>query len=281
MTNMAHTVSEPLRDQADSDARLIPHAAVPTHAERARTIVAGAKQGSLATLAKHPAGYPFGSIVMYALDERGSPLFALSDLAEHSKNLARDGRASLLVTEPPEGADALASGRVTLVGSMHRLPAGEREEARALYLEAHPHAYYVDFDDFDMYRLDIEAIRYVGGFGMMSWVDAAKYAEAEPDPVKPSAPGIVAHMNGDHSDAVRLYAEVLAGVEGVTDVTMMSVDRYGFDLVAQTAEGSQMLRLAFDERLDEAGQVRHEMIQLLARAREGKSAKELGGRDAR
>ncbi len=239
----------------------------PSHAERARTIVAAANQGSLATLAKRPAGYPFGSIVLYALAGGGRPVFALSDLAEHSKNLALDPRASLLVTEPPDAGDALASGRVTLVGSIRTLAGADRDSARDLYLGVHPHSYYVDFDDFKMYELEIEAVRYVGGFGMMSWVDADRYAAAEPDPIAPAAGGIISHMNDDHADAVRLYAEVLAGVNGVVDATMSAVDRYGFEIVVRTAEAPSVVRLSYDEPLTEPGQVRGEMIALLARAR--------------
>ncbi|MEX2394762.1 MAG: DUF2470 domain-containing protein [Actinomycetota bacterium] len=266
---MAHTISGSLRERAEADTDLIAFAAVPTHAERSRTILHGATQGSLATLAKRPAGYPFGSIVMYALDDVGRPIFALSDLAEHSKNLALDHRASLLVTEPPEGADALASGRVTLIGATSRIGPDEHDAARGRYLAAHPHAYYVDFDDFDVYRLEIEAIRFVGGFGLMSWVNPGRYADAEPDPIRPAAHGIVAHMNGDHADAVKLYAEVLGGIENVADATMIAVDRYGFDIVVQTEDGSKTVRLTFDAPLDDSGQVRHEMITLLGRAREG------------
>lgn len=274
MTNMAHTVGGDLAGRAEADARLIPHAAFPTHAERARTIVALATQGSLATVAKHPEGYPFGSIVLYALDGSGRPIFSLSDLAEHSKNLAVDPRASLLVTEPPEGADALASGRVTLVGPISKLEGDEATSAREAYMAVHPHAYYVDFDDFSFYRLDVEAVRYVGGFGMMSWVDVSKYSEAEPDPVAPRAGEIIEHMNSDHADAVLLYAQVLAQIEGVDSAAMMSVDRYGFDVVAQKKDGPETVRITFDQRLDEADQVRGEMIKLLGRAREAIAKKE-------
>src|SRR5438034_1215637 len=86
----------------------------PTHAERARTLVAQLSTGTLCTLALEPAGYPYGSFVTVAFDN-GNPVFLISRLAEHTKNLERDPRASLLVAEG--GADdPLANGRVTLVG---------------------------------------------------------------------------------------------------------------------------------------------------------------------
>src|SRR5688572_21683905 len=89
----------------------------PSHAERCRTLVASASRGALSTLAADPEGYPYGSVASYGLDDRGNPLLFISLMAEHTQNAMRDPRASLLVTEPvPDGADPLASGRVTLLG---------------------------------------------------------------------------------------------------------------------------------------------------------------------
>ena len=42
-------------------------------------------------------GYPFVTLLPYALDGRGAPLFLISSLAEHTRNLQADPRASLLV----------------------------------------------------------------------------------------------------------------------------------------------------------------------------------------
>ena len=72
--------------------------ATPTHAERARTMAEGLKTGTLSTLAADPAGHPYGSFVTVAFDG-GHPVFLLSELAEHTKNLRGDSRASLMVAE--------------------------------------------------------------------------------------------------------------------------------------------------------------------------------------
>src|ERR1700740_1323134 len=70
----------------------------PTHAERARTLVAQISTGTLCTLAIDPAGYPYGSLVTVAFED-GNPILLISGLAEHTKNLERDPRSSLLVAE--------------------------------------------------------------------------------------------------------------------------------------------------------------------------------------
>ncbi len=110
-----------------------PPAREPSHAERCRTLVAGERRGALSTLAADPAGYPYGSVVSFGLADDGDPLFFVSMMAEHTQNALRDPRASLLVTEPvPEGADPLASGRVTLLGLLAPVDDADRDTARAL-----------------------------------------------------------------------------------------------------------------------------------------------------
>ena len=172
------------------------HAREPTHAERCKTLVASETRGALSTIAAQPEGYPYGSVASYGLDARGNPLLFVSTMAEHTQNALRDPRASLLVAEPvPDGADPLASGRVTLMGEMRAVDPSDRDLARERYLDANPAAaYYIEFGDFDFYRLTVQSIRYVGGYGHMSWVDPDDYAAAEPDPLVGAAAGIIEHM---------------------------------------------------------------------------------------
>ena len=241
----------------------------PSHAERARTLVAGGTRGALCTLAVVPAGYPYGSVASYALDERGNPLLFLSLMAEHTQNALHDPRSSLLVAEPvPDGADPLARGRVTLLGLLAAVPDDERPAARDRYLHANPSsAYYLDFGDFAFYRLDVTSIRYVGGYGRMSWVDAPAYAAAEPDPLAPVADGILRHMNDDHGDAQVLYCRHLAGRPDTVEATMSAVDRYGFEMIASGPTGRSAVRLGFPQPCSTADEVRQAMVAMVADAR--------------
>src|SRR4249919_4157348 len=144
----------PTSDDSGSSASTGVAAPEPSHAERCRTLVASGTRGALSTLAADPAGYPYGSVASFGLDDRGNPLFFVSLMAEHTQNAMRDPRASLLVTEPvPEGADPLASGRVTLLGQLTTVDDAGREVARERYLAANPAAsYYIDFGDFTFLR---------------------------------------------------------------------------------------------------------------------------------
>jgi putative heme iron utilization protein len=186
----------------------------------------------------------------------------------------RDPRASLLVTEPvPEGADPLASGRVTLMGRMAPVADDDRREVRDRYLAANPtSSYYIDFGDFTFYRLDVESIRYVGGYGRMSWVDAGRYARAEPDPLVDAAAGIIEHMNADHADAQLLYCRHLLERPDTTEASMSAVDRYGFEMIAVSPAGRAAVRLGFPEECTTGDEVRQAMVALVGEARARASA---------
>src|SRR6266446_9773967 len=94
------------------------HAAVPepSFSERARTLLYLGRIGSLSTLSRKQPGFPFGSVMPYALDACGRPIFLISTMAMHTQNLQADARASLLVTQDDTGGDPLGASRVTLVG---------------------------------------------------------------------------------------------------------------------------------------------------------------------
>ncbi|MCU1459846.1 MAG: hypothetical protein JWL73_3938 [Actinomycetia bacterium] len=247
-----------------------PPAREPTHAERVRTLVHRERRGALSTVAADPAGYPFGSVVSFGLTDDGDPLVFVSLMAEHTQNALRDPRASLLVTEPvPDGADPLASGRVTLLGLLAPIEDDRaRDVARARYLEANPAAsYYIDFGDFTFLRLTVDHVRYVGGYGRMSWVDPTEYRTATPDPLVDTAAGIIEHMNADHADAQVLLCRHFAGLARTQSATMSAVDRYGFDLVAVSDGNRTAVRLAFPEECATGDEVRRAMVAMVAEAR--------------
>jgi len=243
----------------------------PTDAELARTLVHSGGRATISTLTAD--GYPYGSMVSYVVDDDGNPVILISEMAEHTVNSRGDARASMLVaSDPVEGADPLSSARLTLIGDMELLE--DPGELRDRYLAVHDYAgYYVDFGDFNFWRLVITKARFVGGFGHMSWMDAAEYNAATTDPVAPAAPGIVEHMNDDHSGANLMYARWLADLPDATDATMTSVDRRGFTLQVATPAGPRMARLAFPSEVSDGDAVRQAVIELLGTARQLAEAK--------
>jgi putative heme iron utilization protein len=240
----------------------------PTHAERGRTLVASQGTGTLCTATAETGGHPYGSFVTYGLHE-GAPVFLVSVMAEHTQNLEGDPRCSLLVAEPGTG-DPLARARATLVGTAERLERGADAEVRETFLAAHPNAsYYVDFKDFHFWKMEIESVRYIGGYGRMSWVEGASWIEATEDPIAPFATRIIDHMNDDHADTMVLYCRALSRATDAEEVRMTSVDRYGFEMSVKTAQGPRPVRLPFESEVGTAKEVRQALVAMAERARQG------------
>ena len=236
----------------------------PTHAERARTLVTQVPTATLCTVALEPKGHPYGSFVTVAFDD-GSPVFLLSALAEHTKNLSQDPRASVLIAE--DGSeDPLANGRVTLLGACRQVEEEGRE--REAFLATHPNAaYYASYGDFGFWKLDVESVRYIGGYGRMSWIERADWQEAEPDPLAASAARVIDHMNADHPDALVDYCRAFSKATDVSSASITGVDRYGFEMSAITPEGPRPIRIAFPREARAPDTVRSTLIKMLEDAR--------------
>jgi putative heme iron utilization protein len=163
--------------------------------------------------------------------------------------------------------DPLANGRVTMLGPCTRVEE-DGGRARAAFLAAHPNAaYYADFRDFAFWKLRVNAIRYIGGYGRMSWIGQADWQAAEPDPLAPSAAGTIAHMNADHADAMVLYCKAFSKATDISSAKMTGVDRYGFDMSAKTLEGPRPVRVAFARPVSTPEQVRAALVALVKDAR--------------
>src|SRR5271165_4869725 len=227
---------------APSDQPTVPE---PSFSERARTLVYLGRIGNLSTLSRKQPGFPFGSVMPYGLDDQGRPIFLISTMAMHTQNLHADSRASLLVAQTDASGDPLGASRVTVIGNVRAVPEPDLAQVRRLYLERYANSkYWVDFEDFSFYRMDVVDVYYVGGFGVMGWVPASEYDLAQPDPLADTAGEILQHMNADHKDALILLARVFAGIES-QEAVMTSVDRLGFHARLNTQDGIRGARIAF------------------------------------
>lgn len=236
----------------------------PTYAERARTLAHLGRTGALSTWSRKQPGFPFGSVMPYAPDDEGRPVFLISAMAMHTQNLAADSRASLLITQTGADTDPLGTARLTLIGHVAKV---DGASVRELYLARHPNSsYWVDFDDFAFYRLDAIDLYYVGGFGVMGWVEADEYRAAAVDSLADAAPGIISHMNADHAEALLTLARA-AGETGAEQAAMTAVDRLGFHLRLKAGERVYGIRLPFIRPLASAHEARAVFIEMLRNAR--------------
>ncbi|TNE50849.1 MAG: DUF2470 domain-containing protein [Deltaproteobacteria bacterium] len=252
---------------------------LPTHGDYARTITVASHQGVLSTIDRED-GTPYGSIVELLPLPNGDFAFFVSGMADHTKNLKKNPQCSILVAEGFGQGYALALSRATYMGKATKVTE-DLESLREGYLKLHPEAHvYIDFPDFVFYQLKIERVRYIGGFGRMSWVEGGEYQSASPDPLWEKADGIIQHMNEDHQHNLRDYAHAFGKVEGDIDsIVMTCVDRFGFEMRARQGEREHTVRISFSEEVTDPKRVRHEMVALAQQAREalGKPATKSSG----
>ncbi|MBI3705706.1 MAG: HugZ family protein [Rhizobiales bacterium] len=231
----------------------------------ARTLLRATRAGTLATIDRN-GGYPFASLVNVATDVDGAPLILVSKLATHTANLEIDGRASLLLAETGKG-DALAYPRLTVLGTMAAVARDSAEEPRVRrrFLARHPKSeLYAGFGDFAFWRMAVVSAHLNGGFAraadlaaadvLTDVADAGALVEAEAD--------VIAHMNTDHAEALRLYATKLLGAPDGKWLCV-GIDPDGLEL----QQGQSALRLFFPQRVTGPGPLRAMLKQLAEQAR--------------
>jgi putative heme iron utilization protein len=204
----------------------------------AKRLLRLARTGALATL-DTDSGAPLVTLVGVASDFCGSPLFLMSSLSRHSRNVARDPRVSLLLSSPPDRGDPLNHPRLTLGGAIERL---EAAIARGRYLQRNPKAkLYASFSDFALYRLRIDNVHFNGGFGRADLLEPHDIlaSRAGEDQIVAEEARILDGLNALDSD--RLAA--LAGLARPSRRALKAVgiDSEGFDL----ASGALSYRVQF------------------------------------
>ncbi len=233
----------------------------PTGAD-VRALMRAADRASLATTLAAPdaaKGAPYASLALLALDLDATPLLLLSDLAEHSRNLARDSRLSLLIDATSGLDDPLTGSRASLIG---RAEAVKDERLLARFTRRHPSSeIYAGFGDFRLYRVSIERAHLVAGFGRIRWIDGKEILlSGNTRALAAAEPSILEHMNSDHADAVQRIAS-RAGSAG-QGWRMTGVDPEGADF----RSGGEIARRKFRTQIWDAGAARSELVHL---AREG------------
>lgn len=174
--------------------------------------------GTLATHSTHTPGYPYASLLPFVADPGHRPLLLLSELAEHTKNLHADPRASLLLAQP-HGDDVLSGARLTVLGDVTRIEPDAALVAR--YLRYQPDAErYLALGDFGFYRLEPQRLRLIAGFGKMGWIEADSWHQA-------------AQLAPQQEQAL------LDALQPDTAAHILGLDCYGLDIV----HAGQRLRL--------------------------------------
>jgi hypothetical protein len=219
------------------------------------------------SLAGSDGAWPYASLVLVATDLDASPLLLISDLAEHTKNLARERRASLLFDGTAGRDDPLTGARVTVLGEISLDP---EPACLARFVRRHPSAAaYAGFKDFHLYRMRVARGHLVAGFGRIHWIEAPDLLAPGTDAswLRAAEPEILQHMNVDHAETIDLYAQQLLGRHGV-GWQMTGVDAEGADL----RRGGEVARLDFATLITSPQDTRQTFAALAQSARRGESS---------
>ncbi len=220
------------------------------------------RRSGRAALATNMRGAPYVSLVLFVADLDATPLLLLSDLAQHSRNIAFDPRISLLIDATEDHPDPLTGPRLTLVGRAEAVP---DPRLLARFVAHHPtSALYAEFADFRPYRVTAERGHLVAGFGRIHWIDRLDLLFLDDHRgLAAVEPEILRHMNLDHADAITAYARNLLGRDGA-DWRMTGIDPEGLDL----RSGNDTARLVFPAPVLTPEAARGTLVQLAAEARE-------------
>lgn len=229
-------------------------------ATEARQFLRSTRTGILSTHSAKHAGYPFGSVAPFVLDHAGNPIILISNIAEHTKNITANPKISLLVFAGAE--DLQANARLTLLGEAVQIDKSADKGLRARYLRYLPQAAtYFDMHDFAFYRIQPTYVRYIGGFGKMSWMEADNIA-APANALAEIESSMLDHMNADHADSLLAYCEHFHHIEPA-HAEMTGIDCDGFDVRIQNdSETLQILRFDFEAPVTNAQEARQALVAL-------------------
>jgi putative heme iron utilization protein len=211
-------------------------------ARAARLMLRAQRYGALSTASEKFNGHPFGSITPFLADHDGSILVCVSALAEHTKNMVKDPRVSLVTHDQRDG-NVQAQGRVTLIG--HAKPEPEPQRIGSRYMRYFPDARaYLGMSDFAFYRIRPIALRYIAGFGQIHWVSAEDYTVAGAEAFAQQEEGMLAELNSRRPESLQRLMRQNFGIE-LGEMQAIGLDCDGLDV----AHGGRTWRIDYPDAL--------------------------------
>ncbi|KQT34257.1 MULTISPECIES: HugZ family protein [unclassified Methylophilus] len=227
----------------------------------ARQFLFATRHAVLSTYSMKYPGYPFGAIAPFICSQQAEPIILVNANAEHAKNMHENAKVSLLVFS--EAQNQHAHAQLTLIGEA--LPSDKNDsDLRARYLRYFPDAVtYFDLEEFHLYRIRVEHVRYIAGLGRLDWFEGDSLNEDLADSMLASQEsGIVSHMNEDHIDSMLEYCQHVHGVTA-DQAEMIGLDADGFDVKYMHGEEVYgQLRFNFDQPVLNAMDARKALVAL-------------------
>ena len=225
-------------------------------ARLARQLLAGAFHGVLSTHSLEKTGYPFGSVVPYALEADGFPLLLLSHLSQHTRNLDADGRCGLTLIELGSG-DVQTRSRLSALGDV--LPyAGPGGIERYFAYFPHTRTYHEQLG-FRFYVFRPARFHWNGGFATARWFAAERIVQANPLS-RGEEEQLIRQFNQAHAEGLIHFPRPPGAPPIDAAVTMVGVDAEGLDL----RHADRLYRVPLPQPVGSAEQAQDVLTRMLA-----------------
>ena len=225
-----------------------------SHYQEAQTIINQHQgYGVLSTLSikKKTHGYPSTSIVGFTTDQTGNPIFCLSSIASHTLNIKKNNIVSFTTTE--HFFKNANDYRVSYTGKLKLLnETQEINQFQQKFKDTHPDAFYTDFDDFNIYRLESEKISFNGGFGATYNLNLTKYLETSPDMINVYSNDYIVKLNNAFNIPINIYFK--RKYFNAKTVELKRIDKYGLDFRLYLEDNSfytKTVKIPFKEKCPE------------------------------
>lgn len=222
----------------------------------ARTLMLTELRGVLSTNALNMPGYPFGSVLPFCLDDNGWPVIQVARISQHTRNMDKDSKVSLIICEP--GLDDVLTGkRLTVVGNAEKI--SDNNEVAQIYYSLFPQGrIYQNAHESDFYRIVPVRSRYIGGFAQAFWFDNEALFKANPF-FGEAGLSVINHMNDDHQNALLTYCQHQnIAVPNETHPVMVSVDGEGMHL----RMGAEVIRIPFADAVSDSSGLRQTLVAM-------------------
>ncbi|KAG6556065.1 hypothetical protein Mapa_002006 [Marchantia paleacea] len=263
----SETVSMEEEESYKVQERIIEHQKAATKLPRvveARTVVDKITDGILSTISKKLDGSPVPSMVPYAVCEAGRILLCVSSLSPHTADLDANPKCSMLVAKDLNDRSDVV---ITITGEAYEVSAEDEAIAKSTFLKKHPGAFWVDFGDFKMVRIEPKHVRFISGIATgiatVSQFSGDEFKAATVDPISQFAAPIAHHMNRDHADQTRMIVEHNVGIK-VDSAIIQEVDSFGIYVLSQFEGKPLKLRIPFPRMAESRKDVKTLIVEMLS-----------------
>ncbi|RAH14090.1 MAG: hypothetical protein CMB56_006590 [Methanobacteriota archaeon] len=244
--------------------------------------------GTLCTISSHSEleGFPYGSIVPFAISSDGMPYILIAEIAAHTKNILTNSKSCLFISHPNPKGDPQSNWRASIFGEFERvitpsrkdkfnmselekcIHVSEEEEERMLvrYCQRVPSAKsYLETHNFYFWKMkNIEKVRYIAGFGKICWINGDEVEKEISDiEIQNIKVGSIEHMNDDHEDAM---ITICQGIHDFSPKTVKMIDLDCGGIMMHSNNPERMTYTPFEKRI-KADDLRVEIINLVKKSR--------------